>query len=225
MKAALRLALLALLGTAATACMPSFGCKAELPDPNTAPDSFVVAMETSRGHVEVMARKDWAPIGVSRFYELTKAQFFDDTRFFRVIKGFMAQFGLSGDPKVNQAWRSRCLADEPVKHSNARGTISFARAGKNTRSTQLFINFVDNTSLDTDDGGYPPIGEVVSGMAVVDSLYAEYGESAPRSGPQYGREGPNQDSIAKLGNAYLARGWPKLDYIKTARVIREWPAK
>jgi peptidyl-prolyl cis-trans isomerase A (cyclophilin A) len=225
MTAVMRIALTVLLSAGATACMPSFGCKPETPNPNTAPDSFVVALETSRGHVEVMARKDWAPIGVYRFYELTKAQFFDGARFFRVIKGFMAQFGLSGDPKVNKAWRLRCLADEPVKQSNTRGTISFARAGKNTRSTQLFINFDNNTSLDTEDGGYPPIGEVVAGMDVVDSLYAGYGDSAPRSGPQYGLEGPNQDSIAKLGNAYLARGWPKLDYIKTARVIREWPAR
>jgi peptidyl-prolyl cis-trans isomerase A (cyclophilin A) len=225
MRAVLPIALTVLLSAGATACMPSFGCKAESPNPNTAPDSFVVTMETSRGRVEVMVHKDWAPIGVNRFYELTKGQFFDDIRFFRVIKGFMAQFGLSGDSKVNGAWRSRCLADEPVKHSNTRGTISFARAGKNTRSTQLFINLADNIVLDTDDGGYPPIGEVVAGMDAVDSLYAEYGDSAPRSGAQYGREGPNQDSIVKLGNAYLSRGWPKLDYIKTARVTRQWPTR
>lgn len=207
------------------ACLPSFGCKAESPNPNTAPDSFVVAFETSRGRFDVMARKDWAPIGVYRFHELVSAGYFDDARFFRVIEGFMAQFGLSGDPEVNKKWKSRCIADEPVKHQNVRGAMSFARAGANSRSTQLFINYKDNTNLDSLDGGFAPIGQVVAGMDVVDSLYSGYGDAAPKSGTQYGREGPRQDSIARLGTPYLTSGWPKMDYIKTARIVQAWPAQ
>jgi len=208
----------------ASSCLSPFGCKQEAPDPNVAvPDSFVVALETSRGRVDVMARKQWAPIGVDRFYQLVRDRHYDDARFFRVLKGYVAQFGLSGDPKVNQAWRVRCIADEPVRHSNSRGTISYARGGPGTRSVQLFINLGNNPKLDSLSGfGFPPIAEVISGMAVVDSLYSGYGDSAPRSGAQYGREGPSQDSIMAKGNAYLVPGWPKLDYIKTARVVQEW---
>lgn len=220
-----RLALLAIATLGVASCMPwPFGCRQERPDPGVAvPDSFRVAFETSRGRFDVMARKNWAPIGVDRFYTLIKSRYYDETRFFRVVRNFVAQFGLSGDPKLNDAWRVRCIADEPVKHTNARGTIAYARGGPGTRSVQLFINLRDNPRLDTLSGfGFPPIAEVVSGMDVVDSLYSGYGEAAPRSGPQPGREGPSQDSIARQGNAYLARGWPKLDYIKTARIVQEW---
>jgi peptidyl-prolyl cis-trans isomerase A (cyclophilin A) len=201
-----------------------FGCKQIAPDPNTAvPDSFVVAFETSRGRFDVMARKDWAPIGVDRFYQLVGARHFDDVRFFRVVKDFVAQFGITGDPKVNAAWKIRCIADEPVKHSNTRGTIAYARGGPGTRSVQLFINLKANPKLDSlNTFGFPPIAEVVSGMEVVDSLYNGYGESAPRSGSQPGREGPSQDSIMLQGTPYLKRGWPKMDYVKTARVVKEW---
>jgi peptidyl-prolyl cis-trans isomerase A (cyclophilin A) len=201
-----------------------FGCKEEHPDPNVAvPDSFVVAFETSRGRFDVMARKQWAPIGTDRFYQLVRAKHYDDDRFFRVVKGFVAQFGLTGDPKVNAAWKIRCIADEPVRHGNVRGTIAFARGGPGTRSVQLFVNLANNPKLDTlATGGFPPIAEVIAGMPVVDSLYSGYGESAPRSGPQFGREGPSQDSIMAKGNVYLTAGWPKLDYIKTARIVQEW---
>lgn len=201
-----------------------FGCKQEGPNPNVAvPDSFVVAFETSKGRFDMMARKHWSPAGVDRFYTLVRSRYYDDVRFFRVVKNFVAQFGISGDPKVNDAWESRCIADEPVKHTNSRGTVAYARGGPGTRSVQLFINLKDNSRLDSLSGfGFPPIGEIVSGMSVVDSLYSGYGEAAPKSGSQFGREGPNQDSIMAKGNAYLARGWPKLDYIKTARVVREW---
>jgi peptidyl-prolyl cis-trans isomerase A (cyclophilin A) len=187
------------------------------------PDSFLVAFETSRGRFDVMARKHWAPIGVDRLYTLVRARYYDDARFFRVVKDFVAQFGLAADPKLTAAWKLRCIADEPVKHTNSRGTIAYARGGPGTRSVQLFVNLKDNPKLDSLNGfGFPPIAEVVSGMAVVDSLYSGYGEAAPRSGSQPGREGPSQDSIAKQGNAYLVSGWPKLDYIKTARVVKEW---
>ena len=219
---------LLLMSAGSTACISDLmpgSCKAEMPDPKApSPDSFLVTFETSRGSVDVMARKSWAPLGSDRFYKLVKDGHFDDARFFRVIKGFVAQFGLSGDPKVNRAWESRCIADEPVKHTNSRGTVTFANAGAQTRSTQMFFNLGDNPTLDTYEAGFPPIGEVVTGMSVVDSLYSGYGDSAPKSGSRYGREGPNQDSLAKLGNAYLA-AWPKLDYIKTARVVREWPTR
>ena len=152
-----------------------------------APDSFVVAFETSRGRVDVMARKEWAPIGVTRFYELIAEKHFDGARFYRVLRHYIAQFGLSGDPTVDRAWRGRRIEDEPVKHTNARGTVSFARGDPGTRSVQLFFNLNDNRQLDTTSGfGFPPIAEVVSGMPVLDSLYFGYGEAAPRSGSYAG---------------------------------------
>lgn len=206
------------------ACENPFGCKVEKPDATTLPDSFVVAMETSRGPVEVMVRKDWSPYGAYRFHELVNERHFDDARFFRVLKDFVAQFGLSGDPAVNARWDRRCIPDEPLRHPNTRGTLSFAAAkAPNSRSVHLFFNLKDNPQLDVPSAPYPPIGEVISGMDAIDSLYSGYGDAPPKSGPQYGREGPIQDSIKKLGNAYLARGWPALDYIKTARVVRQWP--
>lgn len=189
-----------------------------------APDSFVVTFATSRGQFDVLARKAWSPLGAARFYELANAHYFDGARFFRVIKDFVAQFGLSGDTTRDADWQRRCIEDEPVKHSNTRGTIAFARGDWNTRSAQLFINLKANPKLDSLDGfGFPPIGEVVRGMDVVDSLYSGYGEAAPKSGSEYGRNGPSQDSIVKEGNAYLRRGWPKLDSIVTARVTASWP--
>jgi cyclophilin family peptidyl-prolyl cis-trans isomerase len=224
-RAAERLMLLAIATISASCQYASpFSCRQEAPDPKKpAPDSFRVAFQTSRGQFDVMARKAWAPIGVDRFYTLVQNKYFDDARFFRVIRGFVAQFGMSGDPKVFDAWKRRCMADEQVQHSNARGTVSFARGGPGTRSVQLFVNLADNPVLDSLSGfGFPPIGDVVSGMDIVDSLYSGYGDAAPRSGPQYGREGPDQDSIATRGNAYLNAGWPKLDYIKSARVVQEW---
>jgi peptidyl-prolyl cis-trans isomerase A (cyclophilin A) len=209
-----------------TACLMPGDCRAVAIDPTSYPDSFVVSLETSRGRIDVKAHKDWAPNGAGQLYTLVKENHFDDARFFRVVKGFVAQFGLSGTPEQNEKWQSKCIPDEPVKHANTRGTLSFASTAKpNTRSTQLFFNLVDNPVLDTYGGGYPPVAEVVAGLDVVDSLYNEYGDAAPKSGSQYGKEGPNQDSIEKLGNAYLTRGWPKLDYIKTARVTQEWPAR
>ncbi len=210
-----------------TACASFAGagaCKRDDPkNVATVPDSFLITFETSKGSVDAMARKSWSPLGVARLYALLQERHYDDARFFRVIKNYVAQFGLSGDPKANEAWHDRCISDEPVKHPNTRGTISYARGDSNTRGVQLFINLRDNPKLDTLSGfGFPPIAEVVRGMEAVDSLDNEYGESAPKSGPQYGREGPSQDSIVKSGNAYVNRGWPKLDYIKSARIVKEW---
>jgi peptidyl-prolyl cis-trans isomerase A (cyclophilin A) len=220
-----RAAMVAMLAVGmAASCLPSLGCKKGCVDTNVAvPDSFLVVMETSRGRIDVMARRDWAPIGVDRFYQLVKSRYFDDARFFRVPGDFVAQFGLAGDPKVTAAWAVRRMADEPLRHTNSHGTLAFARGGPGTRTTQLFINRRDNARLDTLNGiGFPPIGEIVAGLQVADSLYSGYGESAGRGGPQPGRSGPAQDSIRILGTPYLKRGWPRLDYIKTARVAREW---
>ena len=186
------------------------------PDPSVlakpAPDSFRVAVETSKGNFTILAHRDWSPRGVDRFYHLVELGFFDDARFFRVLQGFMAQFGLNGDPKVNAAWEPLAIQDDSVKQTNKRGTVTFAKMDQpNTRSTQLFINYADNANLDA--MGFSPIGEVVEGMAVVDSLYSGYGEGAP-----YGN-GPDQSRIGAEGNAYLTTNYPKLDFIRRARIV------
>ncbi len=221
------LAITALVAANGCTSLPAvFGCKAEtLPANAAVPDSFLVALETNRGRADIMVRSAWSRLGAKRFLDLVDAHFFDGARFFRVVKGQFAQFGISGDPAVTKTWKSRCIADEPVKHTNSRGTISFAQSGPDSRSTQLFVNLSNNARLDGPKEGYPPIGEIVSGMGVVDSLYAGYGEFSPKSGPQPGAEGPRPDSILLQGNAYLARGWPQLDYITSARVVGEWPAR
>jgi peptidyl-prolyl cis-trans isomerase A (cyclophilin A) len=219
-----RLALVAAATLGVSCATWPFGGKPESLSQNVAvPDSFVVAFETTRGRFDVMARKNWAPTGVDRLYTLIRSRHYDNARFFRVVKDFVAQFGLSGYPKIDDAWKIRRIADEPVRHTNARGTIAYARGGPGTRTVQLFINLRANPRLDTLSGfGFPPIAEVIDGMAVVDSLYSGYGDGAARSGPQPGHAGPSQDSISMQGNAYLLRGWPKLDYIKSARVVKEW---
>jgi cyclophilin family peptidyl-prolyl cis-trans isomerase len=181
-----------------------------------APDSFRVSFETSRGPFIVVARRSWAPHGVDRFYYLTKHHFYDSTYFFRVIENFVAQFGISGDAAINDAWTDRRIADDSVRHGNTRGTISFASQGPNTRTVQLFVNLKDNPKLDTFGGGFPPIAEVVQGMTTVESLYAGYGEGAP------GGFGPRQDLIMRQGNAYLRRYFPRLDQIRSAIVVQEW---
>ena len=178
-----------------------------------APDVFRVSFETTRGDFVVEARRDWAPIGVDRFYNLVREGFFDEVRFFRVIEGFMAQFGISGRPDVADAWYSARIQDDPVGASNTRGRITFATAGPGTRTTQLFINYADNSRLD--DMGFSPIGEVVEGMEVVDALHAGYGEGAPRG------RGPDQGRIHKEGNAYLSREFPDLDWIRHAEIVEE----
>ena len=173
-----------------------------------APDSFLVALATSRGRIVVAVHRDWAPRGSDRVYELVRAHFYDGARFFRVIPGFVAQFGLPGDPRVGRVWATRTIPDDPVRRSNARGTVSFASAGPNTRTTQLFVNLGDNARLDA--LGFAPIGRVVEGWAVAGALNGKHGEA------------PSQDAIRRQGNAYLIRAFPDLDYIQTARVAREW---
>jgi peptidyl-prolyl cis-trans isomerase A (cyclophilin A) len=173
-----------------------------------APAMYKASFETSAGTFVVEVHRDWAPIGADRFYNLVKSGFFENVRFFRVIPGFMVQFGMHGDPAVGAAWRTAAIKDDPVKQSNKRGYITFATAGPNTRTTQIFINFADNASLDGQ--GFAPFGQVVSGMDVVDKLNASYGA----------RPGDDQGNIAAGGNAYLEKTYPKLDLIKKATIVK-----
>lgn len=180
--------------------------------PKQTPATFRVKFETSKGPFVVEAVREWAPIGVDRFYELVNKKFYDDARFFRVLKGFVAQFGLNGDPAVNQLWSQLKIIDDPSKQKNLRGYVTFAMSGPNSRTTQLFINLRDNPTLDS--SGFSPIGRVVDdGMDVVDKLYSGYGESMSRGG-----NGPDATRIQGMGNEYLVRQFPQLDYVKTARV-------
>jgi len=187
---------------------------ASLGDPSSlnarAPDSYKAKFETSKGVFVIQVTRSWAPNGADRFYNLVKNGFFDDARFFRVIDGFMVQFGISGNPDVSAAWTNATIPDDPVRESNARGTVTFATAGPNTRTTQVFINFNNNSMLNGQ--GFAPFGKVVSGMNVVDSFYKGYGEGAPRG------NGPNQGLLKSQGNAYLLTQFPKLDYIKKATI-------
>jgi peptidyl-prolyl cis-trans isomerase A (cyclophilin A) len=184
----------------------------------TAPDSFDVLLRTTKGEMLVRVRRQWSPTGADRFFVLTRQRYFDDVAFHRVIRNFVGQFGIHGDPAVSAAWRGQSIPDDSVRQPNRRGTLSFARGGPNTRSVQLFFNLVDNTPrLDTLNGfGFPPLGEVIEGLAVMDSLNWEYGGTR---GTQV-LPGPSQDSITRQGNAYLRRVFPRLDYIRTARVVR-----
>jgi cyclophilin family peptidyl-prolyl cis-trans isomerase len=185
-----------------------------------APDSFDVNMVTTKGPMLVRVRRDWSPLGADRFYVLAKNQYLDSLAFFRTIRTFVAQFGIHGDTAVSRAWRGKSILDEPVKVVNQKGTLSYARGGPNTRSVQLFFNTVDNTPrLDTlNTFGFPPIGQVIQGLSVLDSLNWEY--SGTRGGQTF--PGPSQDSLSRQGNAYLHRHFPRLDYIVTARVVKEW---
>jgi peptidyl-prolyl cis-trans isomerase A (cyclophilin A) len=176
-----------------------------------APATYKVKFDTSKGSFVVEVHRDWAPNGADRFYNLVKNGFYNDARFFRVISGFMVQFGINGNPQISKVWRDANIKDDPVKASNKRGMITFATAGPDTRTTQVFINFGDNAGLD--DQGFAPFGQVISGMDAVDALYAEYGEGAPQG------HGPNQGVVQSMGNAYLAKAFPKLDYIKTATIV------
>jgi len=175
-----------------------------------APAVYKAKFDTSKGTFVIEVHRDWAPNGADRFYNLVKNGFYNDARFFRVISGFMVQFGISGNPDVSAVWRESTIPDDPVKQSNTRGMVSFATAGPNTRTTQVFINFGDNSSLDSQ--GFAPFGQVVSGMNVVDSIYSGYGEGAPRG------RGPDQGRIQTEGNAYLVEKFPKLDYVKKATI-------
>jgi peptidyl-prolyl cis-trans isomerase A (cyclophilin A) len=176
-----------------------------------APENFKVKFNTTKGPFTLEVTRAWAPLGADRFYNLVKAGYFNDIAFFRVIDGFMVQFGIHGDPAISAVWRGARIQDDPVKQSNARGYITYAMAGPNTRTTQFFINFGNNTGLDGQ--GFSPFGKVTEGMDVVDSIYSGYGEGAP------GGMGPDQGMTQMQGNAYLQKNFPKLDYIKSAELL------
>lgn len=173
------------------------------------PDLFVVDFETTKGDFQVAVYKEWAPAGAERFYELNREGFYNGVRFHRVIKGFMAQFGINGNPDVSDKWRKKPILDDPPnKNTNAKGTISFAKAGVNSRTTEVFINMSDNERLD--GTGFVPFGKVIRGMEVVESLYSGYGELQPNG------NGPDPAKIMVRGNDYLESSYPKLDFIKKA---------
>ena len=177
-----------------------------------APAAYKVKFDTSKGPFVVEVTRAWAPKGADRFYNLVKSGFYDNVRFFRVISGFMVQFGINGDPGVMARWRTAQIGDDPVTQSNKRGTVTFAMAGPNTRTSQVFINFADNANLD--GMGFSPFGRIVSGMNVVDALNAEYGEGAPRG------RGPDQSRLQSEGNTYLMKDFPRMDYVKKATIER-----
>ncbi len=188
----------------AIACKDSAPARVAVTGP--APATFHVSFQTSKGAFVVEVTRSWAPSGADRFYALVSEGFFDENRFFRVLPGFIAQFGANDDKKRNEQWEKKPIADDPVREKNTRGTLTFASEGPNSRTHQLFVNLKDNASLDGQ--GFAPIGRVVQGMSAVDSLYDDYGET------------PRYQLIATLGNSYLTRMFPKLDYIKTATLVR-----
>jgi len=177
-----------------------------------APATYKAKFDTSKGVFVIEVTRAWAPKGADRFYNLVKNGYYDNARFFRVISGFMVQFGINGDPTLNARWRIARIPDDAVAQSNTRGMITFATSGPNSRTTQVFINFADNSNLDR--MGFAPFGRVVFGMTVVDALYAGYGEGAPSG------RGPDQMRVQTEGNAYLAKDFPRMDYIKTATIER-----
>jgi cyclophilin family peptidyl-prolyl cis-trans isomerase len=203
------------LAAAAVACSAS---RAPLTSPahprfhDTAPDSFDVEFLTTKGRMLVRAYRAWAPNGVDRFYALARNNYYDTIAFYRVLPRFVAQFGYHGDTAVNRAWSGSRFPDDPVRTSNVKGTLSFARPNEpDSRSTQLFFNLADNARLDTLNGrGFPPIARIVEGIVVLDSLSTEHGQA------------PVQRDIAREGNAYLRREFPGLDYIRSARVVKTW---
>ena len=193
------------LSLAIVACSDKRPATAHAAAAGPTPDSFHVAFETTRGRFTIEVHRQWAPLGADRLYELVSTGALDDNGFFRVVPGFIVQFGAPGDPKINAHWDSLPIADDPPREKNVRGTLAFATEGPGTRTNQLFINLSDNPHLDRT--GFVPVGRVVDGTGVVDSIFSGY------------REKPDYHLIASLGNSYLRRAFPKLDYITTARIL------
>ena len=195
---------------------PAASSKAKLMDPSKlvekAPATFDAKFETTKGDFTIHVVREWAPNGADRFYNLVVNGYYDDCKFFRVISGFMVQFGINGDPGLNDVWREAKIKDDPVKVSNKKGFVSFATAGPNTRTTQVFVNFKDNANLD--QMGFSAFGQVTAGMDVVNKLNAQYGEGAPRG------MGPDQGRIQSEGNAYLDESFANLDAIKHAVIAK-----
>lgn len=178
----------------------------------TAPAQYKVRMQTTKGDVVILVHRDWSPIGADHFYELTKTHFYDGNRFFRCLPGFVVQWGINGDPDVNKTWREIAIRDDPPKINNKPGTVVFASAGPSSRTTQIFVNLADNSAA-LDAQGFTPFGEVIQGMDNIATVYMGYGEGPPSGA------GPNQAAIADIGNPYLEEHFPRLDYIKTARIV------
>jgi peptidyl-prolyl cis-trans isomerase A (cyclophilin A) len=177
-----------------------------------APKQFTVLMETTKGNVEIEVTRDWAPLGADRFYNLVRYGFYNGARFFRVLPNFVVQFGIPADPEVAKLWKDAKIADDPVTKSNTKGYVTFATAGPNTRTTQIFINKRDNARLDA--MGFAPFGIVTAGMPVVDAFESKYGEGAPRG------KGPSQGRMGQEGDAYIQKEFPDLDRILKTRVIK-----
>ena len=199
-------------------CLAAVGCSSSEPEKKVdvtktekAPDVFNVNFDTSKGTVIVEIHRDWAPNGVDHFYTLVKTGFYDGSRFYRVLRNFVAQFGMNGDPKTNEMWANAPIPDDRVRQSNERGTLTYAAAQMpNSRSTQLFFNLRTNAMLD--DKGFAPIGRVTQGMDVVDRFYDSYGETAPSG------QGPDPTQIGTQGNQYLEAHFPRLDFVKKATI-------
>jgi peptidyl-prolyl cis-trans isomerase A (cyclophilin A) len=177
-----------------------------------APPKFRARFETSKGGFTIEVTRDWSPKGADRFHNLVRSGFYDECRFFRVLPGFVVQFGVNGDPSVNSKWKDTNLDDDPPLQSNTPATVTFATSGPNTRTTQVFINLGQNQNLDA--RGFTPFGRVVEGMEVVARLHAGYGEGPPSG------NGPDQGRLQSQGNDYLKREFPQLDYIKKATVVQ-----
>ena len=176
-----------------------------------APDVYKVNLDTSKGAVVIEVRREWAPIGTDHFYNLVKTGFYDNARFFRVVRNFVVQFGIAANPDTHRLWENASLPDDPVAQPNARGTVTYATRGPNTRTTQIFINLKDNRQA-LDSRGFAPFGKVVEGMDVVDSFYNSYGDMPPQG------QGPDPKQIQLRGNEYLESRFPRLDYIKKATI-------
>lgn len=181
------------------------------PEKAPLPDVYKVKLDTSKGDIVVEVNKEWSPRAAGRFFELVQAGAYDGSRFHRVIRGFVAQFGIHADPRQGQLWRDLRFPDEPVKLSNKRGTLSFAHSGPHTRAVQVFINLRDNRTLDKQS--FPAFGRIVEGLEVADRLASLYGELAPKGA------GPDGVKAELEGNAYLEREFPRLDYIRKAVVV------
>lgn len=182
--------------------------------PEAGPAQYKVLLQTTKGDVVILVHRDWSPLGADHFYELTKAGFYDNNAIFRALPGFVMQWGINGNPDVNKRWSQDTIRDDPPKVANKIGTIVFAKTGQpDSRTTQVFINLGDN-SASLDPQGFTPFGEVIQGMENVMKFYTGYGEGQPSGA------GPSQASIEESGNAYLQQNFPKLDYIKTARVVQ-----
>ena len=186
-------------------------CSKPAAKPVVVPEVYRVKFETSKGDFVVEVTRAWAPRGADRFHELLRMRYFDESRFFRVLPGFIAQFGINKDFNVHATWRELVIADDPQKEKNLRGTLAFAQSGPNTRATEVFINLKDNPDLD--DDRFVPFGKVVEGMDVVDSLYSGYGELGPKG------KGPDAGRAENEANEYIVPRFPNLDYIKHAKFV------